>query len=185
VMRMIGFISVMVTLAIVVILVVSGVWDPRGRPELSLPPTATSDGATMPSGAQKEAPAPIGEAPVSAAAAPPAVTAETPSPNIARPPVTVPPPVAAAPPLVTAPAPVAAPVASAPAAVAPPPTARTNNASRLRGSTTEGAPDPREACAGRTQFALYRCMQAQCARSRWAGHPECVQLRKSDRVDPQ
>lgn len=198
VMRMIGFIGAMVTLAIVVILVVSGVWDPRGRPELSLPSTATSDGAATPSGAQTEAPAPIGEAPASAAAAPPAVTAETPAPSAVRPPVTVQPPVAAAPPpvaappLVTAPAPVAAPVtapvaaplASAPAAVAPPPTARTNKAPPRRGSTTEVAPDPREACAGRTQFALYRCMQAQCARSRWAAHPECVQLRKSDRVDP-
>jgi len=65
-----------------------------------------------------------------------------------------------------------------------PPGPRENTASRRRNSTGEATSDPREACAGRTQFALYRCMQAQCGRPRWAAHPECVRLRKSDRVDP-
>ena len=36
---------------------------------------------------------------------------------------------------------------------------------------------PREFCAPRTQFALYRCMQTQCNRPRWSHHDECIRLR--------
>ena len=42
---------------------------------------------------------------------------------------------------------------------------------------------PRDACAGRTQFALYRCMQTQCAQRAWAQHPQCERLRATDSVD--
>jgi hypothetical protein len=42
---------------------------------------------------------------------------------------------------------------------------------------------PREICAGRTLFALYRCMQAQCAQRRWSSHAQCERLRKTDEVD--
>ena len=47
------------------------------------------------------------------------------------------------------------------------------------------APDagPRAACADRTEFALYRCMQQQCEAKRWATHPQCIRLRLNDRVD--
>ena len=42
---------------------------------------------------------------------------------------------------------------------------------------------PREACAGRTQFARYRCMQTQCSQPRWAGHAQCERLRATDQID--
>ena len=45
------------------------------------------------------------------------------------------------------------------------------------------APDPRAACAPRTEFALYRCMQNQCRSARWSQHPQCVRLRSADTVD--
>lgn len=43
--------------------------------------------------------------------------------------------------------------------------------------------DPRAACSGRSDFALYRCMKTQCAQARWTTHPQCVRLRQTDRVD--
>ena len=162
VLRMTGFILAIGALAIVVILAVSGVWDPRG-PDLDLRPTATPDGAS----ARPDAlPAPAGDAPVQAEAPPPAVTPQAQAPVAAQP------------------ASAAAPTGTA-AATAAAPAPRDSKTSRRRGSTTEAAtPDPREACAGRTQFALYRCMQTQCGLARWAAHPECARLRRSDRVDP-
>jgi len=42
---------------------------------------------------------------------------------------------------------------------------------------------PREACAGRSQFSLYRCMQVQCVQSMWIHHPQCARLRATDTVD--
>ena len=42
---------------------------------------------------------------------------------------------------------------------------------------------PRGACLGRTEFALYRCMQQQCQTRRWGAHPQCVKLRRDDQVD--
>jgi hypothetical protein len=42
---------------------------------------------------------------------------------------------------------------------------------------------PREFCAPRTQFALYRCMQTQCRHPRWSHHAECIRLRATDDVD--
>jgi len=181
VLRMSGFVVAVGALAIVVILAVSGVWDPRG-PDLDLRPSATPGGTTAApevppvSTAPPTPAAPTGNVPAAADTAPPAVAAERPAAS-AEP---APPPIAA--PTASAPAP-----APTPAATATAPTPRDNNASRRRSSTppaTEAVSDPREACAGRTQFALYRCMQAQCARSRWAAHPDCVRLRRSDRVEP-
>ncbi len=177
VLRMSGFVIAIAALAVVVILAVSGVWDPRG-PDLDLRPTATPGRTAVPPDAPPTPP--IGDVPAAADTAPPAVAAETPTASAAPPPIAAP-PIAA--PTASAPAPVPT---HKPAATATAPTQRDNNASRRRGSTptTEAVSDPSEACAGRTQFALYRCMQAQCARSRWAAHPECVRLRKSDRVEP-
>jgi non-specific serine/threonine protein kinase len=48
--------------------------------------------------------------------------------------------------------------------------------------TTTSA-SPRDACAGRSQFSLYRCMQAQCVQSMWIHHPQCARLRATDSVD--
>lgn len=44
------------------------------------------------------------------------------------------------------------------------------------------ADTPAAACAPRTNFALYRCMQVQCERDRFYAHPQCVRLRRSDEL---
>ncbi len=41
---------------------------------------------------------------------------------------------------------------------------------------------PREVCGERADFALYNCMQTQCARGRWTKHPQCARLRDTDEV---
>jgi serine/threonine protein kinase len=43
--------------------------------------------------------------------------------------------------------------------------------------------DPRQACGERSGFALYQCMQLQCAKAAWTKHDQCVQFRHSDAVD--
>ncbi len=46
------------------------------------------------------------------------------------------------------------------------------------------SPDsPRQACGTRTQFALYRCMQQQCASAAWARHEQCAAFKATDRVE--
>jgi hypothetical protein len=72
------------------------------------------------------------------------------------------------------------PTATAPRHNNPPPAPRTP-ASRqaVRGENAS----PRAACSGRTEFALYRCMQQVCRASRWQLHPQCVRLRANDSVD--
>jgi len=195
VLRMSAFVMAIGALAIVVILAVSGLWDPRG-PALDLRPTARPGGATLPS---ESPPARIGDVPASIDTAPPTMRAEAPAPAQVLTPAPAPAPAPAqtpapspvpepaattpAPSIEPAPAPKAAPRTSGATAVTPP--AREQSTSKRRGSTTaEAVSDPREACGARTEFALYRCMQAQCAQARWSAHPECVRLRKSDRVDP-
>jgi non-specific serine/threonine protein kinase len=44
------------------------------------------------------------------------------------------------------------------------------------------ADKPASACAPRTNFALYRCMQKQCELSRYQSHPQCVRLRQNDEL---
>jgi outer membrane biosynthesis protein TonB len=181
VLRMSAFVMAIAALAIVVILAVSGVWDPRGS-ALDMRTTATPSGATRPSALP---PAPIVDVPTSTDSTPPTMSAEAPPPmpKPAPVPAPAPAPTTPAPSLEAAPAPTAAPPPSATTAAAPP--ARERSAPKRRASTSaEGVSDPREACGARTEFALYRCMQAQCAQARWAAHPECVRLRRSDRVDP-
>ena len=46
-----------------------------------------------------------------------------------------------------------------------------------------GGASPREECGNRTEFALYRCMQSECAQPRWATHAQCIRLRATDEVD--
>ena len=80
-------------------------------------------------------------------------------------------------------APTMPPQAPAPVLATPPPKAA------LAVPVTPPAPaaaipaSPRDACAGRTQFSLYRCMQAQCEQPDWAHHPQCQRLRSTDSVD--
>lgn len=52
-----------------------------------------------------------------------------------------------------------------------------------KAAATASPASPRDGCAGRTQFALYRCMQAQCAQRGLARHPQCEHLRSTDSVD--
>jgi serine/threonine protein kinase len=46
------------------------------------------------------------------------------------------------------------------------------------------ADSPRQACGSRTAFALYRCMQQQCATPAWVRHEQCLRFKALDRVDP-
>ena len=45
------------------------------------------------------------------------------------------------------------------------------------------AGSPRAVCGERTPFALYRCMQTQCALARWQKHAQCERLRETDQVE--
>jgi serine/threonine protein kinase len=142
-------------------------------------PTPTPTPIPMPMPITEPAPPPVlsQEAPMPAAA-PPTASPPTPEPQPQPPPMqtqTQPPIVAAptpAPPVVTKPAPPvvtkpAPPVRAKPAAPPSPP-----------------APaSPRDACAGRTQFSLYRCMQTQCEQRGWTNHPQCERLRATDSVE--
>lgn len=75
---------------------------------------------------------------------------------------------------------VAPPRAEPPVTAPPPPVAAAP--ARPAGVRTLPA-SPRDACSGRTQFSLYRCMQAQCEQRVWANHPLCERLRVTDSVD--
>ena len=76
----------------------------------------------------------------------------------------------------------ASPTAPPPAIAQPP--APTPPPTRLAQQHASRAPaTPREVCGARTQFSLYRCMQAQCSQPRWASHAECERLRTTDSVD--
>lgn len=43
-------------------------------------------------------------------------------------------------------------------------------------------PSPRERCAGRERYALWQCMQAQCAKKSLAKHDQCRRLREENRL---
>ena len=94
------------------------------------------------------------------------------------------------------PAPMAAVPAPAPARVGPPVSTRAPppaplrlpppNAPAVAGPSTsvKASPaSPRDVCAGRSQFSLYRCMQTQCELRAWTDHPLCVRLRATDSVE--
>jgi len=140
---------------------------------------ATTGPAPAPTAAvgPTQAPAPAQAQPATPAPAPAQAPAQAPAPAPAPAPAqaqtpTPPPAVAASPPPA---APRAATTARARTPAAPAPT-RPKAAAPL-------ATSPRDACSGRTQFALYRCMQTQCAQSSWEHHPQCVRLRSTDSVD--
>ena len=69
------------------------------------------------------------------------------------------------------------------AAANPPGAGQDSSAKPVRNSVVAPTGEPRTACAGRTEFALYRCMVQQCQVKRWIAHPQCVRLRRDDRVD--
>jgi hypothetical protein len=43
-------------------------------------------------------------------------------------------------------------------------------------------PSPRERCAGRERYALWQCMQAQCAKKSLLHHQQCKRLREENRL---
>lgn len=70
---------------------------------------------------------------------------------------------------------------------APPPPAPTPPPSpaNAKATATKARPaptSPREACGERTRFALYQCMQTQCAKPAWTKHAQCVKLRKEQKL---
>ncbi len=66
---------------------------------------------------------------------------------------------------------------------APPANVPTRAPATMPAPAPAPAANPRAACAGRTEFALYRCMQQQCQAQRFASHPQCVLLRRDDKVE--
>ena len=108
---------------------------------------------------------------------------------VAPPTIAVPDPAAildAAPPGAGPPVPTAAAVVEPPqaqAAAPPRPPAPASRRPSKQVVAQANAKAPREACASRTGFALYQCMQMQCAKSTLAGHEQCVRLRRSDAID--
>jgi non-specific serine/threonine protein kinase len=58
--------------------------------------------------------------------------------------------------------------------------ARAEAAARAESARTR---NPRDACGNRTQFALYRCMETQCARAQWTRHPTCIRFRSGGDIE--
>ena len=74
-----------------------------------------------------------------------------------------------------------APAPASPAVPEAPPRSPVTAPPVLQVSPKQGS--PREVCAPRTQFALYRCMQTQCSTPRWSNHAQCIRLRATDEVE--
>ena len=62
----------------------------------------------------------------------------------------------------------------------PPPSRQRDD--RREADAAPPAATPRQACGLRSDFALYYCMQTRCRQSRFASHPQCVDLRERDVV---
>jgi len=69
-----------------------------------------------------------------------------------------------------------------PSRPAPPPPLRADPKAAATKARPSPPDSPREACGERTRFALYQCMQTQCAKSAWTRHAQCVQLRKEQKL---
>jgi serine/threonine protein kinase len=177
------------------------------RPATVVRPAAPPVDATATSPAPAAVPvsAPVAEAPAaSPVAAAPDASAAAASPEASAPGSvssstsasgSAPAPAATA----AAPASAAAAAASAPAsaspsettvakvvvATAPPkPPAPAKATERETPPARRTSPDsPRQACGSRQQFALYRCMQQQCAMASWSKHAQCVRFKAADRVE--
>lgn len=133
--------------------------------------------------------------PVATAAPAPAASVPTVSPPAAPAPAPTAPAPASTPAAVTPPAPTLATAPASTAAVAPAPSPTPARAraeppapapAKPRAATPREAapaPAPRTACAGRSDFSLYRCMQQQCAKPPNADHAQCKRLRETDQVD--
>lgn len=58
---------------------------------------------------------------------------------------------------------------------------RAAEAARAAAEAAEPA-SPRAACGTRSNFALFRCMEVQCARARFGRHAQCIQFRRDGDV---
>ena len=153
-------------LAVVGLAAVALWWS--AAPEIQIELTAAPAIPTTVETAASRAPdAPVTAEPAAAAPPPPPVVAQAASTE--------------APPAAPAPAPATEPVPTA--SVSPPDAEQDSSARPVRGSNAASTNEPRTACASRTEFALYRCMVQQCQVKRWVSHPQCVKLRRDDRVD--
>ncbi|CAN7227425.1 serine/threonine protein kinase [Rhizobacter sp. LjRoot28] len=140
----------------------------------AMAPELIDNQAPDPATAQMPAPA-TAQAPTAPAAATAAIPAPPPQAAVAPPPAAAPAPAPAA---VPAPAPAQARAAEPPAAPparAPAPKAPTAPATAA--AEPPASNNPRVICGDRTNFALYRCMDMQCAKPRFARHPQCVLFR--------
>ncbi len=180
-------------LAVVVLAVVSGAWDQVPAIAFDHLPKLTID-RPVETPAPVAPPEPIAKAAVTAPTPDPA-----PAPDLAPAPAGIAPPVVAEAAPASVPAPVvqaAVPVAPATTAAAVPDTSATrvekSPPAAARPRSTAAAPPPRQAtpaagpraaCTGKSEFALYRCMQQQCDSSRWYAHPQCIRLRATDRSE--
>jgi serine/threonine protein kinase len=132
-------------------------------------------------------------APASSEAQQPVTELQAPAPAPAPAPAAAPAPAPApiaepAPAPITTPTPEPSPLPPVPAravAAARPPTPAPAPATPIPRERTsrQALASPRDACDGRTQFALYRCMQAQCEQRVWTHHPQCELLRATDTVE--
>ncbi len=194
--------------AIAVLAIATGAWDQM--PEISLDSgssstaTSTANDATTRSASPPRAidppaatanpaeAAPIGNGPPASANAEPPVAAPPAAPAPATPVTPTPDDASTARAAVTPP-PAADKIEAAPQQAVKPEVASPSNRAKAASPATPPtrppaaapapAATPRAACAGRTEFALYRCMQQQCQAARFTSHPQCVLLRRDDKVE--
>ncbi len=149
--------------------VMAWIWWLPAEPALT--PASSSNPMSQVTPAMASVQAPAAAPPVTVAAAPVADFDALPAPAAGPAPTAIvetPPPVQKP---ARQPAPQPAPTPALPAA--------TTAAAKAVGQTRS----PRESCGERTPFSLYRCMQRECSAAASRQHPQCVQLRRTDRVD--
>ncbi|MDC6171297.1 hypothetical protein PO768_28175, partial [Paucibacter sp. XJ19-41] len=69
------------------------------------------------------------------------------------------------------------PTAAGPSSAQPPVSAASQPVGPV---TRRSAETPRSSCGKRSDFALYRCMQTQCAKPRWKAHAQCLAPKTGD-----
>lgn len=92
-------------------------------------------------------------------------------------------PPAAAPPAPITPAAPSDPAGADKPAAKPPAKAEAPPPRHKAAPAKPAATSPSEVCGPRTQFSLYRCMHAQCAKAQWHDHAQCQQLRRADALE--
>lgn len=143
-----------------------------------LPPTLTE----TPVAANTPAPMPMPAPAARLAQATLPIQAASPAPSVsAALPVTQ--AVAAAPATIAAPTPATAPGRQAAARPPAVPVRQQAAAQTATASLPPATRSPRQVCGAQAGFALYQCMQQQCAKAGASGHAQCQRLRQSDALD--